>query len=59
MPYIMGGEDMLRWLSGEAQSKKMLFNEVRPLSGDAMGYYRVGLEVNDPSNNSAKCLERI
>jgi putative SOS response-associated peptidase YedK len=57
MPVILAPEVYGRWLDPEVKKPELLQPLLHPFAADAMTAYPVSPVVNNPRNDSAKCIE--
>jgi putative SOS response-associated peptidase YedK len=57
MPVILAPSDYARWLYPEVKKPELLRLLLRPFAADLMTAYPVSPVVNNPRNDSAKCIE--
>jgi len=59
MPVILSPGDYDLWLEPEFQDQDRLLEMLRPYPAKEMMAYRVGAMVNDPTNETKKCIKAI
>jgi putative SOS response-associated peptidase YedK len=57
MPVILGPEDFERWLDPAVREPELLQPLLRPFPAEAMTAYPVSMVVNNPRNETPKCVE--
>jgi putative SOS response-associated peptidase YedK len=57
MPVILGPEDYDRWLDPAVRQPELLQPLLRPFPAEAMAAYPVSMVVNNPRNDTPKCVE--
>ncbi len=58
MPVILGGNDVLNWLSHGLTDAISLNFMLRPCNSDVLSMYPVSRYINKTQNNSAECLRQ-
>ncbi|MFI5168294.1 MAG: SOS response-associated peptidase [Thermoanaerobaculales bacterium] len=59
MPVILDPADFNAWLDPAVRDTERLAGLMKPHSADLMEAYPVGLGVNNPANDDARCIERL
>jgi putative SOS response-associated peptidase YedK len=59
MPVILGERDYALWLSADARQAELLQSLLKPFPSELMQTYPVSTEVNNPRNDTERCVQKV